>query len=112
MGKPGTEVHLVFKLLIDVIVMVVGVSKETIEAATDVMQVLLWVLGNSYSVKVVRVHYGRCIVQIVDHVVDSATVGGTFVSSTDEDVFLIASHLGARIACARTEELHNEQIQL
>ena len=41
MGKPGTEVHLVFKLLIDVIVMVVGVSKETIEAATDVMQVLL-----------------------------------------------------------------------
>lgn len=40
-GKPGTEVHLVFKLLVDVIVMVVSVSKKTIKAATDVMQVLL-----------------------------------------------------------------------
>ena len=59
MRESGTQVHLVFKLLINLIVMEVGVSKKSVEATHDIVQVLLAVLRDCHSVEVVRVDDSR-----------------------------------------------------
>ena len=52
-GEPGTQVHLIFELLVNLIVMEVSVGEKPVEAPHDIMQVLLGVLRDRHPVKVV-----------------------------------------------------------
>ena len=72
MREPRTEVHLVFKFLENVVMVEVRVCEQPVETTDDIVEVFLGVLGNGDSIEVVRVDHCSCVVESVDHVVDSA----------------------------------------
>ena len=112
MREAGAQVHLVFEFDVDLVVVEVRVREKPVQSAADVVKVLLRVGRDGHPVEVVRVHDRSCVVEVVDHVVDGAAVGRALVRCADEDELLVASHFGARLACADPKELDHEQVQL
>ena len=51
--------HLIFKLLVNVPMVEVGVREEAVQPAHNIVQVLLRVLWDGHAVEVIRVDYGR-----------------------------------------------------
>ena len=99
--------HLIFELLVDVPMVEVSVSKKPVQPPDNIVQVLFGILGDGHSVKIIRVDYGRWIIQIMNHVVNcTAVVWCAFVRGTYENEFLIAGHLGAGFRRANTKQLY------
>ena len=95
MGEASAQMHLVLEFDVDLVVVEVCVREKPIQSTADVVQVLLRVGWDGNSIEVVGVHDSRCVVKVVDHVVDGAAVGCTFVRGANENVLLVARHLGA-----------------
>ena len=115
-GEPRTKMHLVLELLEDLIVVEVGVRKETVKAARNVVQVLLRVGRDRDSVEVRRVD-DRCgVVQCVNHVVHRSAVRlaslGARRRCADIDELFATSHARACFSIADAQKLHHEQVEL
>ena len=111
-GEACAQVHLGLELLKDLVVIEVSVGEQAVQSAHDVVQVLLGVCWDRHSVEVIGVDDSCCVVQRVDHVVDGGAVAGALVRSADEDELLVARHLGARLACADSKQLHHKEVEL
>ena len=114
LSESGAEVHAGLKLHEDLFVMVVGVRKQSIQTTHDVQQVLRRAGGDAHArVEVVTVvDDPRCVVQLVDHVVNGWALTGLLVSSTHEKPILVSNHLRATLIGANSEQLNYEEIQL
>ena len=106
--------HLVLELLKDIRMVEVGVCEKTVESPDDVEEMLRRCGRDRHSwTEIVRVlDDGGRIIESVNHVVNRWTILSAFVSSADEYEVLICCHLWACLACADSEQLYDQQIQL